>query len=267
MNKNTSTSAPVQLGLVLCYPSPGIAERIAPDWDWVWLDGQHGQLAGYDTMLSMVRAVQSVHRKAFVRVPGHEAGWISLAADMCANAIIVPQVDTEEQARAVVRSAKFPPHGNRSFGGRRPIDLSNREYYLTANSDLKVICQIESEEALNNAGKIAAVDGVDGLFLGPDDYLLRKGIPIATGTDQGLIREAAKLLGKICRDSGQLFLSVGMTESIFRLLLEAGATHIVSGGDVPFLANGSKQAVANARSWLGGSDDQGNASSKSTGPY
>ena len=108
-----------QLGLNVMYPSPGAVERIAPDWDWIWLDGQHGEI-DYGEMLQLVRACDLVGRPAFVRVPGHEAGPIGLALDMGATGVIVPCVDMPEQARALVAAAKFPPLGKRSYGGRHP---------------------------------------------------------------------------------------------------------------------------------------------------
>ena len=119
----------INLGLCMMYPSPGVVERIGADWDWIWLDGQHGEMAGYETMLQMVRACHLIRRPAYVRVPGHEAAWTSLALDMDADAVIVPQVDSGDQARELVRRAKFPPLGNRSFGGRRVINLHGRGYF------------------------------------------------------------------------------------------------------------------------------------------
>lgn len=229
------------------YPSPGALERIGPDWDWVWLDGQHGQLAGYDTMLAMVRACHSVGKPAFVRVPGHEASWISLALDMDADAVIVPQVESPAQGAALVRAAKSPPLGDRSFGGRRPIDRHGRAYYADANASPRLICQIESPAALEQAEAIAALDGVDGLFLGPDDFLLRSGVDIRTGGDDALLAAATAKLASVCRPLGKAVLTVGAGDATFRLALENGATHIAVGSDVRFLAAGSQTAAARAR--------------------
>src|SRR3989338_4096375 len=110
-----------QLGLCIMYPSPGSLERIGPDWGWAWIDGQHGEL-GYQDVLALVRACDLIQRPAFVRVPGHEFGAIGHALDMGATGVIVPVVDTPEQASSVVKAAKFPKLGGRSYGGRRPID-------------------------------------------------------------------------------------------------------------------------------------------------
>jgi 4-hydroxy-2-oxoheptanedioate aldolase len=247
---NPPTTPPVQLGLCIMYPSPGALERIGADFDWVWLDGQHGQIAGYDTMLAMVRACQSIGKPAWVRVPSHEAAWIGLALDMGAEAVIVPQVETVENARAVAHAAKFPPVGNRSFGGRRAIDRQGRAYLHSANSSTKLICQIESPEALQAAESIAAVEGVDGLFLGSDDFLLRSGVDIVAGGDDALLAQATAKLAGICAPRGLSLVCVGAGAAAFRLAMENGATHIVAGGDVGFLAAGAKEAVLQAREIL-----------------
>ncbi len=245
----------IQLGLCIMLPSPAILERIGRDWDWVWLDGQHGQIAGYDTMLSMVRACQAAGKPAFVRVPGHEPSWIGLALDMGADAVIVPQVDNVEQAGRIIQAAKFPPLGNRSFGGRRPIDLHGRSYVREPDRKPWLICQIESPEALENTAAIAALPGVDGLFLGPDDYLLRQGVEIDTTGDEGMVGAAIARMAEACRPLHKALLCVGMGGDMFRICLENGATHIVAGGDVGFLAGGSKTAAETARQKLAHAGD------------
>src|SRR6185436_15114752 len=152
-----------QLGLSIMYPSPGVIERIGPEWDWIWIDSQHGELDSRD-VLAVVRACELVNRPAIVRVAGHEFGPIGLALDTNAAGVIVPCVDTPEQAKAIVDAAKFPPLGKRSYGGRRAIDLQGRSYSDHANQSVLLICQIESPQAIENADAIAAIDGVDALF-------------------------------------------------------------------------------------------------------
>lgn len=262
----TNHSHPIQLGLCIMYPSPGVIERIGKDWDWIWLDGQHGQIAGYETMLAMVRACHSVGVPAFVRVPGHEASWIGLALDAGASAVIVPQVESAEQADFLVKAAKFPPTGNRSFGGRRPIDLHGRGYYAESNDSTKLICQIESPDALKNAGEIAGIDGVDGLFLGSDDYLLRSGIEIAQSGGDPQLAEAMSALSRICGPLGKSLVGVGAGAGSFALCIENGATHVVVGGDVGFLAGGSKSAAQNARLALEARETKSAAPDSSSSP-
>lgn len=244
---HTPLSSGIQFGFNSMYPAPGIVERIGPDWDWIWIDGQHGQLGGYTELLSMVRACNLIHRPAFVRVPSHENGWISLALDMNPAGIIIPQVDSTEQAEAVVRAAKFPPLGNRSYGGRRPIDFLGRTYSNAANENTKLICQIESDEALANVESIAALPGVDGLFLGPDDLMLRRGEAMDRPRNFETMAECLKTMVEATQTHGKLSITVAQTEEMITFCTQLGMTHLVCGGDVAFLANASKTASAQAR--------------------
>lgn len=243
--RKTLDSQPPQLGLCIMYPSPGVVERIGGDWDWVWVDGQHGEL-GYGDVIGLVRSCDLVGRPAFIRVPGHEAGPIGMALDTGAAGVIVPCVDTPAQAAQVVRAAKFPPMGNRSYGGRRPIDRIGRGYAEEAH-EIMVIVQIESPEAVINIDEIAAVPGVDGIFLGPDDIMLRRGYsmneprtPQSLGADMEAVTNAAKKHGKIA-------VTVGAGAGMLELCLELGFQMIVCGGDVAMLATTSKQLSADAR--------------------
>jgi len=235
-----------QLGMCIMYPAPGIIERIGPDWDWVWVDGQHGEL-GYQDTLAIVRACDLVGKPAMVRVPSHEFGGIGLALDMGAAGVIVPVVDTPEQAKSVVKAAKFPPLGGRSYGGRRPIDLHGRLFSDTANEDTLCICQIESPEAIENADKIAAVPGVDALFLGPDDGMLRRGVKMNAPRNKETLGKDMEAVMNACRKHGKIGVAVGMAAEMLKVCLSYGYHMIVSGGDVPFLANTSKSTSAEAR--------------------
>jgi len=235
-----------QLGLCIMYPAPGVIERIASEWDWVWIDGQHGEL-GYSDILAIVRACHYVSRPAFVRVPGHDFGAIGKALDTGAEGVIVPCVDTPEQAAAIVQAAKFAPLGNRSYGGRRVVDIRGRNYSQTANDDVILAVQIESPQAIENADAIAALPGVDALFLGPDDVLLRRGIapdaprnPETLGADMKAVMDA-------CRKHGKFGIMVGFGAEMLQECISQGYSMIVSGGDVAFLASGSKQASEAAR--------------------
>lgn len=244
---NTAISQHIHLGLCVMYPSPGVIERIGRDWDWIWLDGQHGQMAGYEQMLSMVRACHYVQTPAYVRIPSQEMAWLGMALDMGADAVIVPQVDTVEHAQKIVRAAKFPPLGDRSFGGRRPIDLYGRGYVDTANEKTKLICQIESPESLANAEAIAALPGVDGLFIGPDDLMLRLGASMTGDSDKKVLRSAISQVAQACQKYQKDCLCVGVGEEMTRLCAESGVNYIVAGGDVAFIAGGSKSALEVSR--------------------
>ncbi len=243
------------LGLSVMYPSPGALERIGGDWDWIWIDGQHGEM-GHEQTLGLVRACDLIQRPAVVRVPGHEAGPIGKTLDMGAAAVIVPCVDTPEQARAIVDAAKFPPLGKRSYGGRRPIDFLGRNYSDTANTDTLLIAQIESPQAIENVNAIAATSGVDALFLGPDDLMLRRGHSMTAPKSKETLGKDMDAVASACRKHNKVGVMVGVGEEMLRLCLSMGFRMIVSGSDVGFLAGGSKQTSSEARKVIGSAKSQ-----------
>lgn len=240
-----------QIGLCMQYPAPGIVERIGGDWDWVWIDGQHGELAFAD-VLALVRACDLVGRAALVRVAGHEPGPIGQALDMLPAGVIVPCVDTPEQAQAIVNAAKFPPLGERSYGARRAIDRKGRGFADTANEDSLLVLQIESPRAIENVEAIAALPGVDALFLGPDDIMLRRGYSMTTPRSRETLGDDMEAVAAACRRHGKIAAMVGANEEMLRLCLEMGFTLICGGTEVNFLATGSKQAATQARGLVAG---------------
>lgn len=231
------------------YPSVGGVERIGGDWDWIWIDAQHGEL-DYHDVLSLVRACDLVNRPAIVRVASHEDGGIGKALDTGAAGVIVPIVDTPEQALQLVQAAKFPPLGGRSYGGRRPIDRKGRGYSDTANTDILLIAQIETPEAVLNAEKIASIDGIDALFLGPDDLLLRRGLPMDAPRNRKTLGADLEKVVHACHSHGKIAITVGVSEEMLKLCAELGFDMIVAGSDVGFLATGSKDASSKARAHL-----------------
>ena len=191
-------------GFMLSLPAPAILE-LAEGWDWVWIDGQHGQF-DYDTIVNCVRAADLMAVPAIVRVAGHDYSLIGQALDTGAAGVMVPMLHNLEQAKAVVDAAKFPPLGHRSYGGRRVTDRLGPHYPSTANKDALLIGQIESVEGLANADQIAAVPGIDGLLLGPADYSLDRGISLESYfkmVDPHLWEVAEKIV-RICANHGKI---------------------------------------------------------------
>ena len=228
----------LQMGLAITYPASGIIERIGPDWDWLWIDGQHGEL-GYSDILAAVRACNLIQRPAVVRVPGHDPGAIGIALDTGADAVMVPTVDDVEQARRVVQAAKFPPLGNRSYGGRRPIDLHGRAYSNADHEQPLLLCQIETLTGLENVESIAAVDGVDVLFFGPDDISMRQGLPMHEPRPEGHFDDALKKVASAARACGKIAASVFPNPKAMQQAVAMGFRLAVGGSDVSLLAGGS----------------------------
>lgn len=145
-------------------------------FDWVLVDMQHGCM-DYTGALDMIRAADLAGVPAIVRVPWNEPGIIGRMLDAGALGILVPMIQTADDARRTVDACLYPPLGRRSFG---PIRVGTRDgggYFATANSRVAVIPMIETAEALANVEEIVAVPGVDAVFLGPFDLSVALGLP------------------------------------------------------------------------------------------
>ena len=249
----------VLLGVNSMFPAPGIIERIGPDWDFVWIDAQHGQ-HDYASILASVRAADLVGTESLVRVPGHDHGFIGRVLDTGASGVLVPQVETAEEAKAIVRAAKFAPLGYRSYGGRRPIDLYQRGYAHTANDEVALVVQIESPSAAARADEIFSVEGVDAFFFGPDDMALSEGLPMDKPRPHTkydiLLKELAETARRHGVSPGGSFGNLESLEKVAGM----GYQLIAVGSDVNFLATTSRkhrndmQAVLDG---LGGSVKKG----------
>jgi 4-hydroxy-2-oxoheptanedioate aldolase len=151
-------------------PSPWTAEVAARSGhDWVCIDTQHG-LIGYDVMLPMLQAVTAGGAPSFVRVQWNEPGTIMKALDAGAGGVIVPMVNSVEEARTVVGACRYPPEGYRSMGPTRARTLGG-EWRLPI-----CVVMIETVEAVKRADEILAVPGVDAVFVGPSDLAVSAGL-------------------------------------------------------------------------------------------
>ncbi|MGI9463815.1 MAG: HpcH/HpaI aldolase family protein [Aestuariivirgaceae bacterium] len=137
----------------------------------VMVDMQHG-LIGYSGMLAMVQAVHRAGKPAFVRPPLNDFGMVSRALDLGVAAIVMPMINSADDALKLVSAAKYAPIGERSWGPHAALNasgLSGDDYLQRANQLTKVFGMIETADALERVGEICAVDGLDGVFVGPND--------------------------------------------------------------------------------------------------
>jgi 4-hydroxy-2-oxoheptanedioate aldolase len=189
----------------------------------------------YRTILECVRVSDALGLLTVVRVPGHEYGIIGPMIDMRPAGIMVPMVDTPEQARRVVEAARFPPLGKRSYGGRRIRDLEGADYFRTVNTQMLVLAQIETPEAVANAEAIAATPGVDALFFGADDLKIRLGLgATATVTDSEVLSQAMERTSRAAHNAGKFAGCVALNAPTVALAVAQGYRIIAGGGDVPF---------------------------------
>ncbi len=233
-------------GHYIGFPDPGPLERIGSDWDWIWIDGQHGQI-GYADILALVRMCDLIRRPALVRVASHEYGEIGRALDTGAAGLIVPCVDTPEQAAQVVFAAKFPPVGGRSFGSARIGARQGRTYVGRANEEVKLFVQIETPLAITHVERIASVPGVDGLFFGPDDLTLRRGITVDAPRTIAMLGPDMEAVASACRRHGKKAATASSNPELAAYAARSGYHLIAAGSEVGFLAAGSAKASADIR--------------------
>ncbi len=234
------------LGFCSSYATPGIIERIGQHWDWCWIDGQHGEWSLHD-LVQGVRACNLAGIFSMVRVPGQDPGTLGKALDTACHAVMVPMVENADQAAALVRAGKFAPLGRRSYGGRRPIDLFSRAYADADQPQPMLVCQIESPEALEQVEAIAAVDGVDALFFGPDDMALALGMPMDKPRPAGFFDEAMARIAQAAARHGKTAAGIFATPESLRQGLDLGYRMLIGTSDVSLLAPASQAAARNLR--------------------
>lgn len=238
----------VCLGFSNTLPAAGIVEVMGRACDFIWVDAQHGQIS-YDAALHAVRAAEAAGVDALIRVPGHEHGTLCLFADLAPAAVMVPMVNTAADAEHVVRGLRFPPRGVRSYGGRRVGDLYGRGYPWERS--LAVVVQIETTEAVANAEAIAAVDGVDCLFLGPDDLKMSLGIPMDRAlTDDPRLAGALEQTARAARRHGKAAGCVCATPALARHAVAVGVRLLAIGGDAGLLRAAAEARLGDIRAAL-----------------
>lgn len=165
------TSGAAVVGTFAAIPHPvAIEVAAASGVDFLCIDWEHSQIAR-DRIEDLIRAAD-VHRvPAMVRVPGHAPESIAAVLDAGAAGVLVPRVSTAAQAAAMVQATRYPPAGARGVGPGRAAAYGYRipDYLSEANDSLLLAIQVETAEGLANIGEIAAVEGVDLIFIGPGD--------------------------------------------------------------------------------------------------
>ena len=168
--------------------------------DYVCIDMQHGVI-DYLQAAQMIQVIELAGGNPIVRVPWNEPGIIGKSLDAGAHGVIVPMVNTREQAQAVVRSARYVPDGSRSWGpimaGMRHDD--NRAW---AAASIAVIPMIETVEAISNLDEILSVPGVDAIYVGPADLAVSLGLDPYGNDDNPIFTDALATIVDACRRHG-----------------------------------------------------------------
>jgi 2-keto-3-deoxy-L-rhamnonate aldolase RhmA len=157
------------VGATIMIPDPDVYCTVAnAGFDFTWIEMQHSPLS-YQDVARMLAACKGSAAIPFIRVPDATEGDIQKAADIGALGIIVPMVDTVEKIENAIKFAKYPPIGRRSQGGGQYGALWGRDYRGTANDNVMVVAMIENPAGVAIADKIAAVKGVDAVFVASTD--------------------------------------------------------------------------------------------------
>src|SRR6266851_9257116 len=168
-----------KLGLFVNSSSPTVAEQLAHSgYDWLLVDTQHGPM-GYESLSGMLAGIANGGAKSLVRVGSYQdRPGIQQALDMGADGVLVPYINTAEEARQAISCTKYPMAGTRSvyFPQRSMNKAGLLGYAGSANDNIIVALQVETASCIENMAEIAAVPGVDLLFLGQNDLCMSMGL-------------------------------------------------------------------------------------------
>jgi 4-hydroxy-2-oxoheptanedioate aldolase len=185
-------------------PSPVTAEIIGrAGFDTVTVDLQHG-LIDYQMALTMCQVLQGLSAPVLCRVPWNEPGIIMKCLDAGFEGVICPMINTEADARRLVEAARYAPLGGRSFGPTRANLVHGPGYARRANETVVVLAMIETREALANLDAILAVEGIDGVYVGPSDLGLSLGHEPTLEPTAPEVIEAIARIGSRARATGRI---------------------------------------------------------------
>ncbi|MEY4756110.1 MAG: hypothetical protein RJA34_1008 [Pseudomonadota bacterium] len=240
--KHALRAGRAQIGCWVGFADAGVAEALAPcGFDWLLLDGEHGPNTPR-TVLDQLRAIAPYPAQAVVRCVEADVALVKQYLDVGTQTLLVPMVDTAEQAALMVRAVRYPPEGIRGMGAA--LARASRwnqiaDYVNQANDEMCLLVQAETLLAVQNLQAIAQTDGVDGVFFGPADLSASMGYrgqpnhpDVQDAILRGIstVRAAGKAPGVLAADpvvaqkyldAGALFVAVGVDTT---LLVRAATT-------------------------------------------
>lgn len=243
-------------GIWVCSGSPLVAEICAgAGMDWTLIDMEHSPNS-LESVTAQLQAVSGYPITPVVRVPTNDRVIITQVLDTGAQNILVPMVSTAEEAQAAVAAMHYPPRGRRGVGSAlaRSARWNRVDNYLQHASEyVSLFVQIETATGVENAAEIAAVDGVDGVFVGPSDLAASMG---------HLGQQAHPEVIAAVNDTFAAVIAAGtpvgvnaFDPAIARSYIDAGATFVLVGADVALLARGSEELAAKFAAGSGADPD------------
>jgi 4-hydroxy-2-oxoheptanedioate aldolase len=237
--KHAIASGQLQIGLWCSLCSNITAEIVShAGFDWLLLDTEHSPNEVPD-VLSQLQAVQAGTASAIVRPAWNDMVLIKRYLDIGAQSLLIPFVQTAEEARAAVAATRYPPDGIRGITGSGRASRYGRvkDYLKNAAREICVLVQVETRSALDQIESIASVEGVDGVFIGPNDLSASFGHIGNWGHPevQAALKDAVQRLKKIGKPAGILT----PNEEEAKRFIEWGYTFVAVGADLGLLAKGA----------------------------
>lgn len=229
--------------------SPTVSEIFAlAGYDFLILDHEHGP-ASLETLANQLRALSGTDAAAIVRVPDIDASRFKTMLDLGPQGFMIPNVRNAGEARAIVRACRYPPAGIRGIAhsAARAADygLKAEEYFRRINDDLVLMLQIESRAGVENCAAIAAVDGVDVLFLGLNDLAGDCGVPGQFAHPD--VQEQVRRFEQAVRASGKHLGSIPQPGLSCQALFDRGYAVAAGSVDVLMLREHARQELAEHR--------------------
>ena len=238
-----------QLGLWLGLADPYAGELCATaGFDWLLIDGEHAP-NDLRSVLATLQALAAYSSHPVVRIPKTDTALIKQVLELGVTTLLVPMVETAEQAAATVQAMRYPPAGVRGVGfglARSSRWNGNPNYLQQANDHMCLLAQVESVQALDNLDAIAQVDGVDGIFIGPADLAASMGylgqtehptVRAAIERAIGQVQAAGKAVGILATDTAYA-----------RQCIAQGVRFIAIGVDTTLLAQATRNLLASFQS-------------------
>ncbi len=234
------------LGTIVTLDAPEIAETLRiVGFDWLFLDGEHAPLEA----MQLQRLLQAAgpDLPCLVRVPAGREVPIKKALDIGAAGIVVPMVNTAEEAERAVRFARYPPRGARGVGVGRAqgYGLSLRGYVESANEGISVVIQAEHIRAVENIEAIVRVEGIDAVFVGPFDLSASLGRPGEVRHPE--VVEAIERVTAACMAARMPLGIFGTGPEAVRPYLDRGYTLVAAGVDTMILGDAASKLLEGLR--------------------
>lgn len=234
------------LGMWLMTSGPDTAEALAlMEFDYVCVDQQHGLIGDADA-LAILRALRTSTATPIVRVPGNDAATIGRALDAGALGVIVPMVNSADEARRAVAACRYAPSGTRSFGPTRASQVHGADYATRANDEVSCIPMIETVEAIEHLDEILAVDGVDAAYIGPTDLGVSMGLGPGVDHDDDGFRAALQAVLDGCAHHG-VVPGIHATPELAAQRVDQGFRMVTVAVDYRLLQAAARDALAQVR--------------------